>query len=98
MSEHQAQGSIRHFRTRKELDSKLCPAIVSGIVIGNALVSYWPMFSLSLVTVPEVFAWHSFLPVSKVTNWQSFLINKVFCEEKCQPAQSKNFAAWSCFK
>ena len=76
----------------------MCPAIVSGIVIGNALVSYWPMFSLSLVTVPEVFAWHSFLPVSKVTNWQSFFNKEVFCEEKCQPAQYKNFAAWSCFK
>ena len=78
MSEHQAQGSIRHFRTRKELDPKLCPAIVSGIVIGNALVSYWPMFSLSLLTVPEVFAWHSFLPVSKVTNWQSFFNKEGF--------------------
>lgn len=98
MSEHQGRGSIRHFKARKELEPKLCPAIVSGIVIGNALVSYWPMFSLSLVTVPEVFASHSFLPVSKVANWQSFLINKVFCEEKCQPAQYKNFAACSCFK
>ena len=78
MSEHQAQGSIRHFRTRKELDPKLCPAIVSLIVIGNALVSYWPMFSLSLLTVPEVFAWHSFLPVSKVTNWQSFFNKEGF--------------------
>ena len=47
MSEHQGRGSIRHFRMRKELDPKLRPAIVSGIVIGNALVSYWPMFSLS---------------------------------------------------
>ena len=32
-------------------------AIVSGIVTGDAPVSYWPLFfSLSLVTVPEVFA------------------------------------------
>jgi len=73
MSEHQVRGSLRYLRMRKELEPKLCPAIVSGIVIGNALVSYWPMFSLSLVTVPEVVAWHSFLPVSKVANWQSFL-------------------------
>ena len=32
------------------------PAIVSRIVIGNLPVSYWPVFTLSLVTVPEVFA------------------------------------------
>ena len=31
------------------------PAIASAIVIGDAPVSYWPVFSLSLVTVPEVF-------------------------------------------
>ena len=73
MTEHQARGSIRHFKARKELELKLCPAIVPGIVIGDALVSYLPMFSLSLVTVPEIFAWHSFLPVSKVANLQSFL-------------------------
>ena len=65
MTEHQGRGSIHH---QKELEPKLCPTIVSGIVIGNALVSYWPMFFLSLVTVPEVFAWHSFFPVSKAAN------------------------------
>ena len=32
------------------------PAVVSGIVTGGASVSYWPIFSLFLVTVPEVFA------------------------------------------
>ena len=31
------------------------PAIVSGNVIGDAPVSYRPIFFLSLVTVPEVF-------------------------------------------
>ena len=31
-------------------------AIVSGIVTGDATVSYWSIFFLSLVTVPEVFA------------------------------------------
>ena len=31
------------------------PAIVSGIVIGDTPVSYWPIFSLSLVTVLKVF-------------------------------------------
>ena len=33
------------------------PAVVSGIVTGNASVSYWPIFlPLSPVTVPDVFA------------------------------------------
>ena len=32
------------------------PAIVSGIVTGDAPVSYWLVFSLSPVIVPEVFA------------------------------------------
>ena len=31
-------------------------AIVSVIATGDALVSYWPIFSLSQQTVPEVFA------------------------------------------
>ena len=31
------------------------PAIVSGIVIGDAPVSYWPIFSLPLVTFQEAF-------------------------------------------
>ena len=31
-------------------------AIVPGMVTRDAPVSYWPVFSLSLVTVPEVFA------------------------------------------
>jgi len=34
----------------------MCPASVSGIVTEDAPVSYWPIFSLSLITVPEVFA------------------------------------------
>ena len=35
----------------------MCPAIVSGIVTGVALVSYWSIFPpYPLVTVPEVFA------------------------------------------
>ena len=32
------------------------PASVSGIVTGSTPVSYWPIFSLPLVTVPDVFA------------------------------------------
>ena len=32
------------------------PAMVPGIVTGDAPVSYWPIFFLSLVTDPEVIA------------------------------------------
>ena len=33
----------------------MCPAIASGNVTGDTPVSYWLIFSLSLVTVSEVF-------------------------------------------
>ena len=47
------------------------PAIVSGIVTGDAPVSYWLIVSLSFITVPEVFVkvnltHYIFLFVSKV--------------------------------
>ena len=45
----------RYFRNDKKTGAEMRPAIVSGIVTRDALVSYWPIFSLSLVTVPEVF-------------------------------------------
>ena len=32
------------------------PAIVCGIVTGETPVSYWPILSLFLATVPEIFA------------------------------------------
>ena len=34
----------------------MCPAMFSGVVTGDTAVSYWPNFSLSLETVPGVFA------------------------------------------
>ena len=65
--------------------------IVSWIVTGDMPVSYWPIFSLSLVTVPKVFAkvnWAQFHLVSKVMNdgrcenyfsahcpWQSYVLS-----------------------
>ena len=51
--------------------SRMRPVSVSGIVIEDAPVSYWLIFSLSLVKVPEVFAKAirpSFFPVSRVAN------------------------------
>ena len=37
-------ASIRHFRNEKGTEAQMPPAIVSGIVTGDALVSYWPVF------------------------------------------------------
>ena len=34
-------------------DAEISPAIVSGIVTGDAPFSYWPIFSLSQEKVPE---------------------------------------------
>ena len=49
--------SNRLFRNEKGTGAEVRPAVVSGIVTGDAPVSYWPtVFPLSLVTVPEVFA------------------------------------------
>ena len=40
----------------KGTGAKIHPAIVCGIDTGDLPLSYWPIFLLSLVTVPEVFA------------------------------------------
>ena len=42
---------VRHFRNEKATGAEMGSAIDSGDVLN----SYWPIFSLSLVTVPEVF-------------------------------------------
>ena len=46
----------RHFRNEEETGAEMCPATISGMVSEDAPVSYWPIFSLFLITVPEVFA------------------------------------------
>ena len=48
--------STRHFRNEKGTGARRVPQILSGIVTGDAPISYWSIFSLSLATVPEVFA------------------------------------------
>ena len=45
-----------HLRHDKETGSDLCPAVVSEIVLGDAPVNNWPIFSLSLVKILEAFA------------------------------------------
>ena len=47
---------MRHFRNDKGTSAEMSPANVSGIVTRDSLVSYWPDFPVSLVTVPKVFA------------------------------------------
>ena len=42
--------------TKKRTGAEMHPAIVCGIVSRDAPVSYWPIFSLSFITVREVFA------------------------------------------
>ena len=44
------------FRSEKEIGAEIRSAILSGIVTRHAPLSDWPIFSLSPVTVPEVFA------------------------------------------
>ena len=47
---------ICHFRNEKGTGVEMHPAIVCGIVTGDMPVSYWLIFSPSLVTVPKVYA------------------------------------------
>ena len=60
-----------HSSKREGNWSRMRPVSVSGIVIEDAPVSYWLIFPLSLVTLPEDFAKAvrpSSFPVSKVAN------------------------------
>jgi len=52
----QLVGQIKFatFETRRELEPKCVPQLF--LVTGEAPVSYWPVFSMSLVMVPEFFA------------------------------------------
>ena len=45
---------IRHCTNEQGTRAQIHPASVSGIVGGEEPFRYWPIFSLSLVTVPEV--------------------------------------------
>ena len=40
---------------RREQESKSFPQLFQGSLLGGALVSYWPIVSLSLVRIPEVY-------------------------------------------
>ena len=43
------------FRNGEETGAEIYIAIISGIVTGDAEVSYWPLFSMPLLRVPEAF-------------------------------------------
>ena len=45
---------IRHCTNEQGTRAQIHPASVSGIVGGEEPFRYWPIFSLSLATVPEV--------------------------------------------
>ena len=89
---------LSHLRNKKGTGVEMCLAIVPGIVTGDMPVSYWPIFSLSLVTVPKDFAkvnWAQFHLVSKVMNdgtmWKLFfcpLSLAIICV-KCQIKKAK---------
>ena len=44
--------AIGHFRNERGTGAEMRPAIVSGSVTGDALVSYWPVLEI----VPQLFA------------------------------------------
>ena len=47
---------ICHFTNERVTGAEIRPTVASGIVTGDASVSYWTILSLSLVTIPEVIA------------------------------------------
>ena len=50
------EASTHHINNKKGTRAEMSPAINSGIVTGDVLVSYWPIFQsfrLSRVTVPD---------------------------------------------
>ena len=67
------------FATFQGTGAEMYPAIVSGIVTGDALVSYWSTFSITLVTVPEVFAKSSSPQFSRfwIVKWFSWCVNNL---------------------
>ena len=75
----------------KETGAEVRPAVVSGIVTGDASVSYWPSFlPLSPVTVPDVFA--------KVYSAQ---FSSRFLSGECGPTMTGlvlcQIALWDCY-
>ena len=63
-------SSIRRITKEKGTGAEMCLPSVSGIVTGDAPVSYWPILSLSLVTVPEVFAKVNSAQSPRLLKWQ----------------------------
>ena len=63
-------SSIRRITKEKGTGAEMCLPSVSGIVTGDAPVSYWPILSLYLVTVPEVFAKVNSAQSPRLLKWQ----------------------------
>ena len=62
------------FRNERVTRAEMRPAIILSTVTRDSLVSYWPIFFLSLVTVPKVFR--------KVNSAQFPLVSKVANSQK----------------
>ena len=71
----------RHFRNGKGTGDDMRPASVYGIVTRDALVSYWPFLSRSLVTVPEVFVKVHSVQFPCPT-WVEFVLGSLPCSER----------------
>ena len=71
----------RHFRNGKGTGDDMRPASVYGIVTRDALVSYWPFLSRSLVTVPEVFVKVHSVQFPCPT-WVEFVVGSLPCSER----------------
>ena len=50
------QNSVTTLETRRQLGAEMRPAIVSGMVTGDAPVSYWPVLSPDPTNSTSVFA------------------------------------------
>ena len=76
-----------HFEHGKGTGDEMCPASVYGIVIRDAPVSYWPIFSRFLVTVPEVFVKVHSVQFPCPT-WVEFVVGSPLCSERFFPGYS----------
>ena len=47
-------GQIRYFRNERGSGAEMCAVIHSGMVTRHRVI-YWSIFSMSLITIPEVF-------------------------------------------
>ena len=82
---------ICNIRSEKELEPKYLPQLFLGSLLVTRRSAIGQIFFLSLVTVPEVFAWVNsaqFLLVSKVANVSLFYLSAVFINDAVGVAET----------